>query len=286
MVLHWLHSVCADEARLMKHQPRKRFAQNFLHDQQVIDRIIASIAPQPTDLLIEIGPGRAALTKPLVASGAELHVLEIDRDLVAQLEKKFAHNSNITVHQCDALQADFSGIAGNRPFRLIGNLPYNISTPLIFHLLRWHELVIDMHFMLQKEVVDRMASGPGSKAYGRLSVMTQFLCDVTPLFDVQPESFTPAPRVCSSIVRLQPLRTPPFESGSDKSLQQVVAAAFCQRRKTLRNSLRNLLRAEQIVAAGIDPGQRAEQLSLSQFAALARALPYDTRPAPSKRRSK
>ena len=259
----------------MKHRPRKRFGQNFLHDQRVIDRIIASIAPQASDLLLEIGPGQAALTKPLIASGAELHVLEIDRDLVARLEKKFAHHSNITIHSCDALKVDLSGITGNRPFRLIGNLPYNISTPLIFHLLRWHELVTDMHFMLQKEVVDRMASGPGSKAYGRLSVMTQFRCNVTALFDVQPESFTPAPRVCSSIVRLQPLPTAPFEVGSDKSLEQVVAAAFSQRRKTLRNSLRNLLSAEQILAAGIDPGQRAEQLSLSQFAALARALPYD-----------
>jgi len=259
----------------MNHWPRKRFAQNFLHDQQVIDRIIASIAPQSTDLLLEIGPGQAALTKPLIASAAELHVLEIDRDLVAQLEKKFAHISNITIHSCDALQVDFSEISGGRPFRLIGNLPYNISTPLIFHLLRWHELVTDMHFMLQKEVVDRMASGPGSKAYGRLSVMTQFRCSITPLFDVQPESFSPSPRVCSSVVRFQPLRAPPFKLGSDKSLEQVVAAAFSQRRKTLRNSLRKLFSAEQILATGIDPGQRAEQLSLSQFATLARALPYD-----------
>jgi len=269
------HKVCADETHFMKHVARKRFGQNFLHDQQVIDRIIASIAPKPEDLLLEIGPGQAALTRPLIASGAELHVLEIDRDLVAQLEKKFAHIDNITIHSCDALKADFAEITGNRPFRLIGNLPYNISTPLIFHLLRWHELVIDMHFMLQKEVVKRMASGPGSKAYGRLSVMTQFRCKVTPLFDVQPESFSPAPRVCSSIVRLQPLPAPPFDAGPDKNLGQVVAAAFSQRRKTLRNSLGKLFSAEQLVAAGIDPGQRAEQLDLSQFAALARALPHD-----------
>ena len=259
----------------MKHKARKRFGQNFLHDLQVIDRIIASIAPQPNDLLLEIGPGQAALTNPLIASGAELHVVEIDRDLVEQLERKFAHVKNITIHSCDALQADFAEISGNRPFRLVGNLPYNISTPLIFHLLQWHTLVTDMHFMLQKEVVKRMASGPGSKAYGRLSVMTQFRCTVSPLFDVNPESFSPAPRVCSSIVRLQPLQKPPFEVGSDKNLEQVVAAAFSQRRKTLRNSLGNLFTAEQILETGIDPGQRAEQLSLSQFAALARALPYD-----------
>ena len=259
----------------MKHKARKRFGQNFLHDQSVIDRIIASIAPQPTDLILEIGPGQAALTQPLVDSGAELHVVEIDRDLVTVLQKQFAGVSNITIHSRDALKADFSEITQNRAFRLIGNLPYNISTPLIFHVLHWHKLVTDMHFMLQKEVVDRMAAGPGSKAYGRLSVMSQFRCDITPLFDVQPESFSPAPRVCSSIVRLQPLGAAPYDACSDKSLQTLVAAAFSQRRKTLRNSLRKLLDADQILAAGIDPGQRAEQLSLSQFATLARLLPYD-----------
>jgi len=260
----------------MKHKPRKRFGQNFLHDQQIIDRIIASIAPQKTDLIVEIGPGQAALTQPLVDSGAELHVVEIDRDLVAVLQKKFAGVSNITIHSCDALKTDFSEITQNRAFRLIGNLPYNISTPLIFHVLGWHKLVKDMHFMLQKEVVNRMAAEPGSKAYGRLSVMTQFRCNVMPLFDVQPESFSPSPRVCSSIVRLQPLGAAPYDVGSDENLQKVVAAAFSQRRKTLRNSLRKLLDADQILTAGIDPGQRAEQLSLSQFATLARLLPYDT----------
>jgi len=259
----------------MKHRPRKRFGQNFLHDQQVIDRIIACIAPRATDLLVEIGPGQAALTRPLLASGAELHLIEIDRDLVLQLQKQFSDNDNITIHACDALKANLPGITGKRPFRLIGNLPYNISTPLIFHILQWHEQVVDMHFMLQKEVVDRMAAAPGSRTYGRLSVMTQFRCKVTPLFDVLPESFSPIPRVCSSIVRLQPLQEPPADAGSFKNLERLVAAAFSQRRKTLRNSLRKLLTADQIQAAGIDPGQRAEQLSLPQFAALARSLPYD-----------
>lgn len=260
----------------MNHKPRKRFGQNFLHDQQVIDRIVASIAPRSSDVLLEIGPGQGALTRPLVESGAEIHVIEIDRDLVAALQQRFAGVDNITIHSCDALKTNFSTITGNRPFRLVGNLPYNISTPLIFHLLQWHQLVIDMHFMLQKEVVERMAAGPGSKRYGRLSVMTQFLCQVTPLFDVQAESFSPAPKVCSSIVRLTPLSAPPFDTGPAGQLEKVVAAAFSQRRKTLRNSLRGLVDAGQILAAGIDPGQRAEQLSLSQFAALARALTYDT----------
>lgn len=259
----------------MKHKARKRFGQNFLHDQRVIDKIIACIAPKSTDLLVEIGPGQAALTRPLLESGAELHLIEIDRDLVVRLQKQFLDNSNVTIHACDALKANLPEITGNRPFRLIGNLPYNISTPLIFHILQWHEQVVDMHFMLQKEVVDRMAAAPGSRTYGRLSVMSQFRCKITPLFDVQPESFSPVPRVCSSIVRLQPLKEPPADAGSFKNLERVVASAFSQRRKTLRNSLRELLNTDQILAAGVDPGQRAEQLSLSQFAALARSLPYD-----------
>ena len=260
----------------MKHRARKRFGQNFLHDQKVIDRIIRCIAPKPTDLLIEIGPGQAALTRPLLESGAELHLIEIDRDLVARLNKQFSDTSNITIHALDALKADFFELTGGRPFRLIGNLPYNISTPLIFHVLQWHEQIIDMHFMLQKEVVDRMAAAPGSRTYGRLSVMTQFRCKVSPLFDVAPESFSPVPKVTSSIVSLQPLKVPPADAGRFENLERLVAAAFSQRRKTLRNSLGALLNTEQIIAAGIDPGQRAEQLSLSQFAALARSLPYDS----------
>lgn len=260
----------------MKHKARKRFGQNFLHDQQVINRIIACISPQPSDVLVEIGPGQAALTRPLLESGADLHLIEIDRDLVARLQKQFSDYSNITIHSCDALRANLPEITNNCRFRLIGNLPYNISTPLIFHVLQWHEQVVDMHFMLQKEVVDRMAAGPGSRTYGRLSVMTQFKCKVTPLFDVLPESFSPQPRVCSSIVRLQPLKDPPANAGSFENLERVVSASFSMRRKTLRNSLRDLMSADQIVAAGVDPGNRAEQLSLSEFAALARLLPYNT----------
>ncbi|MGD9020956.1 MAG: 16S rRNA (adenine(1518)-N(6)/adenine(1519)-N(6))-dimethyltransferase RsmA, partial [Lysobacterales bacterium] len=160
------------------HRPRKRFGQNFLHDQTVIERIVACIAPRQGDLLVEIGPGRAALTRPLLDSGAELHLIEIDRDLVTQLRGLFATQPRVTVHACDALRADLAALTGDRPFRLVGNLPYNISTPLIFHVLKWHGLVRDMHFMLQKEVVERMAASPGSHAYGRLSVMTQFRCEV------------------------------------------------------------------------------------------------------------
>ena len=260
----------------MRHIARKRFGQNFLHDQQVIDRIIASIAPQPTDLLVEIGPGQAALTRPLLESGAELHLIELDRDLVENLESQFSGQPNITIHSCDALRANLPELTGHRPFRLIGNLPYNISTPLIFHMLQWNELIVDMHFMLQKEVVDRMAAPPGSRTYGRLSVMAQYRANITPLFDVLPESFTPTPKVRSTIVRLQPLKKPPVDAGTFENLAKVVTAAFSMRRKTLRNSLRTVFSEDQILATGIDPGQRAEQLSLSQFAALARSLPYDT----------
>jgi 16S rRNA (adenine1518-N6/adenine1519-N6)-dimethyltransferase len=258
----------------MTHRPRKRFGQNFLHDEQVIERIIACIAPKSSDLLIEIGPGQAALTHPLLESGAELHLIEIDRDLVMRLQDQIADNDNVTIHACDALQANFPEITGGRPFRLVGNLPYNISTPLIFHLLQWHEYIVDMHFMLQKEVVERMAADAGSRAYGRLSVMTRYRCAVTALFDVRPESFTPVPAVWSSIVRLQPLRAPRVDAGSLQHLERVVLAAFSQRRKTIRNSLRSLFTADQISAAGIDPACRAEQLSLSQFATLARTLSY------------
>ena len=265
----------------MKHKARKRFGQNFLHDQEVINRIVACIAPRETDLLVEIGPGQAALTRPLLESGAELHLIELDRDLVSRLQKQFSDRSNITIHSGDALNVNLPEITGHRPFRLIGNLPYNISTPLIFHVLQWHEQVVDMHFMLQKEVVDRMAAAPGSRTYGRLSVMTQFRCNVTPLFDVLPESFSPVPRVCSSIVRLQPLKKPPADAGSFDNFKKVVSAAFSMRRKTLRNSLRELFTADQILAAGIDPGQRAEQLSLSQFATLASSLTYDADSKPA-----
>ena len=259
----------------MKHVPRKRFGQNFLHDQQVIDRIIACIAPRATDLFVEIGPGQAALTFPLLASGAELHLIEIDRDLAAGLRLEFAGHDRVTIHARDALKADLADLTGGRSFRLVGNLPYNISTPLIFHVLKWHKLVRDMHFMLQKEVVERLAAQPGTRVYGRLSVMTQYRCQVTPLFDVAPDSFTPRPRVHSSIVRLQPLASEPVDAGSSECLDRVVRSAFSQRRKTLRNSLSTLLDQQQIIRSGIDPGQRAEQLSLSQFAALARALSFD-----------
>jgi 16S rRNA (adenine1518-N6/adenine1519-N6)-dimethyltransferase len=260
--------VISDLQEKMKHKARKRFGQNFLTDTLVIQRIVDSISPAPGQLMMEIGPGQAALTRPLAESGVELHLVEIDRDLAGVLERMFHSNPDVVLHVGDALKMDFGEVTAGRPFRLVGNLPYNISTPLLFHLLQWSELLIDMHFMLQQEVVRRMAATPGSKAWGRLSIMCQYHCEVAPLFTVQPGSFTPAPRVQSAIVRLVPHRIPPVHIVSMDSFQRLVTQAFSMRRKTLRNSLREMLSASVIESAGIDPGLRPEALSLQQFADL------------------
>lgn len=256
----------------MTHRARKRFGQNFLTDPNIIQRIVDTIHPVAGELILEIGPGQAAISAPLAATGAELHLLEIDRDLAARLESRFGPGGNVTLHTVDALKADFGEIAGERPFRLVGNLPYNISTPLLFHVLRWKDRITDMHFMLQQEVVNRMAAGPGSKAWGRLSVMCQLFCDVSPLFHVPPGAFTPAPRVDSAFVRLVPHAVPPVKIRDMQAFERVVSQAFSMRRKTLRNSLKSVLDAARIEAAGIDPGLRPEALGLEQFAALANVL--------------
>jgi 16S rRNA (adenine1518-N6/adenine1519-N6)-dimethyltransferase len=253
----------------MNHRPRKRFGQNFLTDSLLLERIVTSIDPQPGQLILEIGPGRAALSQPLAESGAELHLLEIDRDLAASLRGLFAGRSNVTVHEGDALAMDFADIAVGRRFRLVGNLPYNISTPLLFHVLRWPDRIIDMHFMLQQEVVERMAAQPGSKAWGKLSVMCQYRCSVVPLFRVPPESFTPAPAVESAMVRLVPHTAPPVQLDDLEMFERLVGQAFSQRRKTLRNSLRGMLDEAQIRSAGVDPSARPETLGLAKLAALA-----------------
>lgn len=256
----------------MKHQARKRFGQNFLTDQHIIERIIQAINPLVTDRIMEIGPGQAALTAPLIASGAEIHMVEIDRDLAAMLQTRFQTSKNAHVHVGDALTMDFAAINQGHPFRLVGNLPYNISTPLIFHVLKWHELVTDMHFMLQKEVVERMAASPGSKAWGRLSIMTQLHCEVFALFSVPPQAFSPAPKVQSSIVRLVPHQSPPVAIDSMPAFERLVGQAFTMRRKTLRNCMHGLLSAQQIDSAGVDPGLRPETLSLGQFATLSNLM--------------
>jgi 16S rRNA (adenine1518-N6/adenine1519-N6)-dimethyltransferase len=254
---------------MQPHRARKRFGQNFLVDTRVIQRIVDAVSPRPGDLIVEIGPGQAALSLPLAETGAEIILVEIDRDLASELERRFAAFPNVRLHTGDALELDFGALTDGRRFRLAGNLPYNISTPLLFHLLNWSGRIRDMHFMLQQEVVQRMAAAPGSKTRGRLSVMCQYHCEVTPLFTVPPGAFRPPPRVQSSVVRLVPHAEAPVRIDDMARFERLVLQAFSMRRKTLRNSLRSLLDAAAIERAGVDPGLRPEALSLEDFAALA-----------------
>lgn len=251
---------------------RKRFGQHFLHDPAVIDRIVAAIAPQPDQCLVEIGPGRGALTDRLLPAAGRLDAVEIDRDLAAALLARYPRESGLVLHQADALAFDWSALAAARGarLRLAGNLPYNISTPLLFGLLAARSHVHDMHFMLQREVVQRIVAVPGSEHYGRLGVMLAPFVRAQQLFDVGPGAFTPPPAVWSAVVRLQVVEVPPAWAQTPR-YAQIVAAAFGQRRKTLRNALRALLPADAIAAAGVDPGARAETLTPAQFGALAQA---------------
>ncbi len=261
----------------MDHRPRKRFGQNFLHDRGVIERIVRSIRPQPDQHLVEIGPGLGALTELLVDAVQRLDVVELDRDLVPRLQERFGDRSHFHIHSADALRFDFATLAQpGEKLRVVGNLPYNISTPLLFHLLEQHGAIRDMHFMLQLEVVDRLAAQPGDDDYGRLSVMIQYHCQVDKLFTVPPGAFTPAPKVYSAIVRLIPFTSPPHPARDEKMLARVVAQAFSQRRKTLRNTLKGLLDAGSIESLGIDGSRRPETLSLAEFVALADAASLHT----------
>lgn len=254
----------------MSHIPRKRFGQNFLHDPGVIQKIIAAINPQPGQDLIEIGPGQGAITLPLLAACGRLQAVELDRDLLLPLQQAAANLGELILHNRDALRTDFCSLRqGEQRLRVVGNLPYNISTPLLFHLLDQAECIEDMHFMLQKEVVERMAAKPGSDAYGRLSVMLQYRCAVTPLFGIGPGAFRPPPKVESAFVRLLPYRTPPLQVSDETVFAQIVRLAFGQRRKTLRNTLKGMLDNDDFAALGIDPQIRAEQLDLATFARLA-----------------
>ncbi|MDA3922419.1 MAG: 16S rRNA (adenine(1518)-N(6)/adenine(1519)-N(6))-dimethyltransferase RsmA [Salinisphaera sp.] len=252
---------------------RKRFGQHFLHEKNVIDRIVAAVAPQADDRLVEIGPGQGALTDPLLARVARLSVVEIDRDLIALLEQRAASDPRLDVIAGDALRVDYADLAARRggALRLVGNLPYNISSPLLFALLASPAPIIDMHFMLQKEVVDRMVAAPGSRDYGRLSVALAARADTAALFNVGAGAFSPPPKVMSAVVRLRP-RPPAFEIQDWNVFDRVVAVAFGQRRKTLRKSLKSLLSADDIAACGVEPMHRPEQLPASDFAALANRL--------------
>ena len=253
----------------MNHRPRKRFGQNFLHDPVVIGRIVTAIHPTSGERLVEIGPGQGAITLPLLEAAGSLTVIELDRDLVGPLQTLCAAAGELTIHNADALRFDFCTLSGGEQLRVIGNLPYNISTPLLFHLLDQHQCIRDMHFMLQKEVVERMAASPGSGQYGRLSVMLQYRCRVTPLFTIGAGAFNPPPRVESAFVRLEPYEQPLAEVHDAGVFARLVSQAFSQRRKTLRNALRELLDVTEIEAAGINPAARAETLGVEDFAALA-----------------
>ncbi|TLX63087.1 16S rRNA (adenine(1518)-N(6)/adenine(1519)-N(6))-dimethyltransferase [Stutzerimonas nosocomialis] len=260
-------------AETYQHRARKRFGQNFLHDAGVIHRILRAIHPREGERLVEIGPGQGALTEGLLGSGAQLDVVELDLDLIPILQSKFADRANFTLHQGDALKFDFARLGGEPgSLRIVGNLPYNISTPLIFHLLEHAHLIRDMHFMLQKEVVERLAAQPGGGDWGRLSLMVQYHCRVEHLFNVGPGAFNPAPKVDSAIVRLVPHETLPHPARDPRQLERVVREAFNQRRKTLRNTLKGLLDADGIEAAGVDGSLRPEQLDLAAFVRLANQL--------------
>ena len=254
------------------HRPRRRFGQNFLHDRHVIGRILRAVAPRSGEALVEIGPGEGALTGDLLRAAGRLEAVEMDRDLVPLLTEKFGDAGELIVHQGDALDFDFSVCHNGMDLRLVGNLPYNISTPLLFHLLGQAGRIRDMHFMLQREVVDRMVAGPGSRTYGRLSVMVQYQCEVQRLFTVPPGAFRPAPAVDSAVVRLLPRDAVPAHHDEAIRLGRVVTAAFAQRRKTLRNTLRGLLGEDDLRACDVDPGARAEQLDLPAFLRLARRV--------------
>jgi 16S rRNA (adenine1518-N6/adenine1519-N6)-dimethyltransferase len=251
------------------HTAKKRFGQNFLHDTNVIERILRAVHPQPQERIVEIGPGLGALTVPLLARVDSLDVVELDRDVIPHLLDACAHSDRLRITQADALTVDYRRFAPEGgQIRLIGNLPYNISTPLLFHLLQQSDCIRDMHFMLQKEVVDRMCAQPGEDAYGRLSVALAARARVDYLFTVGPGAFRPPPQVHSAIVRLVP-QAPDFEIQDPARFDQVVTAAFSQRRKTLANALKPLMDAERIRSAGIDPGLRAERLHARDFARLA-----------------
>jgi 16S rRNA (adenine1518-N6/adenine1519-N6)-dimethyltransferase len=260
-----------DPNRAPPHRARKRFGQHFLHDRGVLARIVEAIDPRPGDRLIEIGPGLGALTLPLLARIPRLEVIELDRDVIPLLAERAGAVGEVVIHANDVLDVDFVTLAGDGPrLRICGNLPYNISTPLLFHLLAARHAIIDMHFMLQREVVARMAAVPGSKAYGRLTVMLAACCSAEHLFDVGPGAFRPPPKVDSAVVRVVPHASAPFPIPDPARFAAVVAAAFGQRRKTLRNSLATLVDAAGFLACDVDPSRRAETLSPAEFAALAR----------------
>jgi 16S rRNA (adenine1518-N6/adenine1519-N6)-dimethyltransferase len=255
---------------MSRHQARKRFGQHFLVDAGVIDAILHAIGPTGSDTVVEIGPGQGAITAPLLARAGELQVIELDRDLAQILRKRFGTEPGLTIHEADALRFDFATLGDG--LRIVGNLPYNISTPLLFHLLDYRQHITDMHFMLQKEVVDRMAAGPGSRAYGRLGIMLGCFFHIESLFTVDRVAFDPPPEVTSANVRLVPLPEGTYEIRDMARLSQLVATAFSQRRKTVRNALREIADESILRSVGIDPGLRPEAIAIAEYVRLANTL--------------
>lgn len=257
----------------MNARPKKSFGQHFLHEKRYIERIVAAIAPRPDDRVVEIGPGEGALTLPLLAAAGRLTAIELDTDLIPALQARASDVGALEIIHADVLKVDFTALAqrlGVPRVRLAGNLPYYISSPILFHCVDHAAAIQDMHFMLQKEVVERMAAEPGSKVYGRLSVMLQLACRVEPLFTVPPGAFRPPPKVDSAVVRLVPLAPHERHDADPQRLYAIVKAAFAQRRKTLANGLKTLLDSEAIARAGIDPKARAETLAPTDFVRLAK----------------
>jgi 16S rRNA (adenine1518-N6/adenine1519-N6)-dimethyltransferase len=256
-----------------QHRPRKRFGQHFLRDYGTVQHIVTAINPHKDDHVVEIGPGLGVLTEKLLPWVDKLDAVELDRDLVPKLQATYLPLGNFSIHSADALRFDYCALAsGKEKLRIVGNLPYNISTPLIFHLIAQIHCIKDMHFMLQKEVVDRLAAQPNCSDYGKLSIMIQYHCQVHSLFNVPPDAFSPPPKVDSSIVRLVPHPRPPVQVNDLATFEKLVSSAFAQRRKTLRNNLKDWLSESQWQTAGIDPQRRAETLSLEEFARLALVL--------------
>ena len=254
---------------MTQHTARKRFGQNFLQDSRIIADIVQAVRPQPADTVVEIGPGLGAITEPLAAKLDCLHVCEIDRDIIGYLKTR-PYAGKLVIHEGDVLQFDFASVPGRK--KIVGNLPYNISTPLLFHLSRYADEVEDMHFMLQKEVVERMVAEPGSNDFGRLSVMLQYFFEMEKLLDVPPEAFSPAPKVDSAVVRLIPAK---YRIGQAQDFEQfaaLVKQAFHQRRKTIRNNLKGLADDDDLQAAGISPQERAEHIAPEKYVALANLL--------------
>lgn len=258
---------------LYGHRPKKQLGQNFLVDKNIIHKIISIIHPTATDHMVEVGPGLAALTDPLLEHLERLEVVEYDKDIIEYLNKQYAENGKLKIHESDALKFDFSSVVDasqSRALRVVGNLPYQISTPLIFHLLSYSQLIQDMTFMLQKEVVDRMVAEPGTKTYGRLSVMVQYFCKTVKRLSVPKGAFNPPPKVESAIVTLVPYHDekPHPTAENEELLRTLTTLAFNQRRKTIRNALKSHIKEEGFKAIGIDPSLRGEKLSLSDYVAL------------------